>query len=80
MGEVYKAIGRVAGQDMPVLITGESGTGGRREVCHFCSVFPSADVPSNRAPPILLHSIPSLLAASRGQTIPTLSWRHESRN
>jgi two-component system nitrogen regulation response regulator GlnG len=27
MGEVYKAIGRVAGQNMPVLITGESGTG-----------------------------------------------------
>src|SRR5260370_3492224 len=27
MQEVYKAIGRVAGQDMPVLITGESGTG-----------------------------------------------------
>src|SRR5260370_30874636 len=25
--EVYKAIGRVAGQDVPVLITGESGTG-----------------------------------------------------
>ena len=27
MREVYKAIGRVAGQDFPVLITGESGTG-----------------------------------------------------
>jgi two-component system nitrogen regulation response regulator GlnG len=27
MGEVYKAIGRVAAQDFPVLITGESGTG-----------------------------------------------------
>jgi two-component system nitrogen regulation response regulator GlnG len=27
MGEVYKAIGRVATQDVPVLITGESGTG-----------------------------------------------------
>src|SRR5215831_19928176 len=27
MREVYKAIGRVAAQDMPVLITGESGTG-----------------------------------------------------
>jgi two-component system nitrogen regulation response regulator GlnG len=27
MGEVYKAIGRVAGQTFPVLITGESGTG-----------------------------------------------------
>jgi two-component system nitrogen regulation response regulator GlnG len=27
MCEVYKAIGRVAGQDVPVLITGESGTG-----------------------------------------------------
>jgi two-component system nitrogen regulation response regulator GlnG len=27
MGEVYKAIGRVAAQNMPVLITGESGTG-----------------------------------------------------
>jgi two-component system nitrogen regulation response regulator GlnG len=27
MSEVYKAIGRVAAQDMPVLITGESGTG-----------------------------------------------------
>jgi two-component system nitrogen regulation response regulator GlnG len=27
MGEVYKAIGRVAGQDVPVLIAGESGTG-----------------------------------------------------
>jgi two-component system nitrogen regulation response regulator GlnG len=27
MNEVYKAIGRVAGQNVPVLITGESGTG-----------------------------------------------------
>src|SRR2546421_618211 len=27
MLEVYKAIGRVAGQEVPVLITGESGTG-----------------------------------------------------
>jgi two-component system nitrogen regulation response regulator GlnG len=27
MREVYKAIGRVTGQDVPVLITGESGTG-----------------------------------------------------
>jgi two-component system nitrogen regulation response regulator GlnG len=27
MGEVYKAIGRVAAQEIPVLITGESGTG-----------------------------------------------------
>src|ERR1700755_2501716 len=27
MRDVYKAIGRVAGQDMPVLITGETGTG-----------------------------------------------------
>jgi DNA-binding NtrC family response regulator len=27
MSEVYKAIGRVAAQDIPVLITGESGTG-----------------------------------------------------
>jgi two-component system nitrogen regulation response regulator GlnG len=27
MREVYKAVGRVAAQDMPVLITGESGTG-----------------------------------------------------
>src|SRR5260370_27138228 len=27
MQEVYKAIGRVAGQGVPVLITGESGTG-----------------------------------------------------
>src|SRR5436190_6353186 len=27
MREVYKAIGRVAGQDVPVLVTGESGTG-----------------------------------------------------
>jgi two-component system nitrogen regulation response regulator GlnG len=27
MGEVYKAIGRVAAQDFPVLISGESGTG-----------------------------------------------------
>jgi two-component system nitrogen regulation response regulator GlnG len=27
MLEVYKAVGRVAGQDVPVLITGESGTG-----------------------------------------------------
>src|SRR5207302_4180458 len=26
MREVYKAVGRVAGQDVPVLITGESGT------------------------------------------------------
>jgi two-component system nitrogen regulation response regulator GlnG len=27
MGEVYKAVGRVAAQDVPVLITGETGTG-----------------------------------------------------
>src|SRR5204862_808497 len=27
MREVYKAIGRIAAQDVPVLITGESGTG-----------------------------------------------------
>jgi DNA-binding NtrC family response regulator len=27
MGEIYKAIGRVAAQNVPVLITGESGTG-----------------------------------------------------
>jgi two-component system nitrogen regulation response regulator GlnG len=27
MQEVYKAVGRVAGQDVPVLITGETGTG-----------------------------------------------------
>ena len=27
MQEIYKAIGRVAGQTFPVLITGESGTG-----------------------------------------------------
>src|SRR5205807_4818709 len=27
MREVYKAIGRVTGQDVPVLVTGESGTG-----------------------------------------------------
>jgi DNA-binding NtrC family response regulator len=27
MREIYKSIGRVAGQDVPVLITGESGTG-----------------------------------------------------
>src|SRR5262249_13881055 len=27
MREVYKAVGRVAAQDVPVLITGESGTG-----------------------------------------------------
>ena len=27
MREVYKAIGRIAGQNIPVLITGESGTG-----------------------------------------------------
>ena len=27
MRDVYKAIGRVAGQNVPVLITGESGTG-----------------------------------------------------
>jgi DNA-binding NtrC family response regulator len=27
MGEVYKAIGRIAAHDVPVLITGESGTG-----------------------------------------------------
>ena len=27
ISEVYKAVGRVAGQDVPVLVTGESGTG-----------------------------------------------------
>ena len=55
MREVYKAIGRVAGQDVPVLITGESGTGkelvaraiyqhGRRATAPFlalnCSAIP----------------------------------------
>src|SRR5438874_7643155 len=33
MREVYKAIGRVAGQDVPVLITGESGTGKELVAC-----------------------------------------------
>src|SRR5207249_635153 len=33
MREVYKAIGRVAGQNVPVLITGESGTGKELVAC-----------------------------------------------
>jgi two-component system nitrogen regulation response regulator GlnG len=45
MGEVYKAIGRVAAQDVPVLITGESGTGKELVARAICQHSPRADAP-----------------------------------
>src|SRR5262249_2406421 len=45
MGEVYKAIGRVAAQDVPVLITGESGTGKDLVARAICQHGPRAHAP-----------------------------------
>ncbi len=42
MREVYKAIGRVAAQDVPVLITGESGTGKELVARAICQHAPAA--------------------------------------
>ena len=61
MREVYKAIGRVAAQDVPVLITGESGTGKElvaRAICQHGSRADSAFLALNCAaiPENLLES------------------------
>ena len=45
MREVYKAIGRVAAQDVPVLITGESGTGKELVACAIYQHGPRAKEP-----------------------------------
>jgi two-component system nitrogen regulation response regulator GlnG len=45
MSEVYKAIGRVAAQDVPVLITGESGTGKELAARAIYQHGPRADGP-----------------------------------
>jgi two-component system nitrogen regulation response regulator GlnG len=45
MCEVYKAIGRVAAQDVPVLITGESGTGKELVARAICQHGPRAHMP-----------------------------------
>jgi two-component system nitrogen regulation response regulator GlnG len=45
MSEVYKAIGRVAAQDVPVLITGESGTGKELVARAICQHGPRAQAP-----------------------------------
>ena len=45
MREVYKAIGRVAAQDVPVLITGESGTGKELVARAICRHGARADSP-----------------------------------
>src|SRR4029078_12182767 len=44
MLEVYKAIGRVAGQNVPVLINGESGTG-KELIAHTIGQYVSTDPP-----------------------------------
>jgi DNA-binding NtrC family response regulator len=45
MCEVYKAIGRVAAQDVPVLITGESGTGKELAARAIHALSPRASAP-----------------------------------
>jgi two-component system nitrogen regulation response regulator GlnG len=45
MQEVYKAIGRVAAQNVPVLITGESGTGKELVARAICQHGPRATAP-----------------------------------
>jgi DNA-binding NtrC family response regulator len=45
MREVYKAIGRVAGQSVPVLITGETGTGKELVARALCQHGPRAKAP-----------------------------------
>ena len=45
MGELYKAIGRVAAQDVTVLITGESGTGKELAARAICQHGPRANAP-----------------------------------
>ncbi len=48
MSEVYKAIGRVAAQDVPVLITGESGTGKELVALAVYSTAPGPTAPRFR--------------------------------
>jgi two-component system nitrogen regulation response regulator GlnG len=45
MGDVYKAIGRVAAQPVPVLITGESGTGKELVARAICRHGPRSHMP-----------------------------------
>src|SRR4029077_10308094 len=45
MGELYKAIGRVAAQNVTVLITGESGTGKELVARAICQHGPRASAP-----------------------------------
>lgn len=45
MREVYKAIGRIAAQDVPVLISGESGTGKELVACAIYQHGPRAKAP-----------------------------------
>src|SRR4029078_3423427 len=61
MLEVYKAIGRVAAQNVPVLITGESGTGKELVARAICQYGPRA-----QAPFLTLHcaAIPEILLES----------------
>ena len=54
MREVYKAIGRVAAQDVPVLITGESGTG--KELVAR-AIYQHG--PRGKAPFLALNCVPS---------------------
>ena len=61
MREVYKSIGRVAAQDVPVLITGESGTGkelvARRALYHHGRAGPGA----RSSPSTVLRFLENLL-------------------